>query len=105
MRSERRACDENTAGGWTVAPATAGFSAAGALWQGMVAFVAIGIVLSLAGLAGILWCITKAAQLRRADMSDDAIRAELGRLVFAHTAAIGTAFVGLGLLVVGLLLQ
>jgi hypothetical protein len=71
----------------------------------MTAFVPIGIVLSLAGLAGVLWCIRAAARLKRAELSDDAIRAELGRLVFAHTAAIGAAFLGLGLLVVGLLLQ
>jgi hypothetical protein len=32
------------------------------------------------------------------------VRAELARLVLAHTAAIGAAFLGLGLLVVGLLL-
>ena len=71
----------------------------------MAVFVAVGIVLVLAGLAGVLWCIRAAARLRRAELSDDAIRAELGRLVFAHTAAIGAAFLGLGLLVVGLLLQ
>ena len=71
----------------------------------MVALVAIGILLSVAGLAGILWCIRSAARMKRADLSDDALRAEIGRLVFAHTAAIGTAFIGLGLLAVGLLLQ
>jgi hypothetical protein len=71
----------------------------------MAVFVVFGIVLVLAGLAGVLWCIRAAARLRRAELSDDAIRAELGRLVFVHTAAIGAAFLGLGLLVVGLLLQ
>ena len=71
----------------------------------MVFLVATGLVLALAGLAGVLWCIRMAARLKRAPMSDDAVRAELGRLVFAHTAAIGSAFIGLGLLTVGLLLQ
>lgn len=70
----------------------------------MTLLVVIGVVLSLAGLAGILWCIRAAVRLRRAGTSDDALKAEIGRLMFAHTAAIGTAFVGLGLLVVGLLL-
>lgn len=70
----------------------------------MIAFVVVGILFSLAGLAGILWCIRRAARLRRGDVPDSEVRAELGRLVFAHTAAIGAAFLGLGLLVVGVLL-
>ena len=70
----------------------------------MVVFVVVGVLLSLAGLAGIGWCIRHAARLRRGDMPDGEVRAELGRLVFAHTASIGAAFLGLGLLVVGLLL-
>lgn len=70
----------------------------------MVAFVVIGVLLSLAGLAGILWCIRRAARLRRSEIPDSDVQAELGRLVFAHTASIGAAFLGLGLLVVGLLL-
>lgn len=71
----------------------------------MLALVVIGIVLSLAGLAGVLWCIWQAARLRRADLGEDALRAELRRLIVAHAAAIGAAFLGLGTLVVGLLLQ
>jgi hypothetical protein len=70
----------------------------------MIAFVVIGILLTLAGLAGILWCIRQAGRLRRGDVPDSEVRAELGRLAFAHMAAIGAAFLGLGLLVVGLLL-
>lgn len=70
----------------------------------MIAFVPIGVLLSLAGLAGILWCIGRAARLRRGDVPDSDVRAELGRLVFVHAASIGAAFLGLGLLVVGLLL-
>lgn len=86
----------------------AGLGAAGTLWRSMSVFsifVAVGIALSLAGLAGVAWCIRVAARLKRADLPDDAVRSELGRLMFAHTAAIGAAFLGLGLLAVGLLLQ
>ena len=82
-----------------------GPAAFGALWRGMTVLVIFGIILSLAGLAGILWCIRRAARLKRAELSDDAVRAELGRILRAHAAAIGAAFIGLGLLVVGLLLQ
>lgn len=70
----------------------------------MVAFVVIGALLSLAGLGGIVWCIRRAVLLRRGGVPDGEVRAELGRLVIAHTASIGAAFLGLGLLVVGLLL-
>ncbi len=70
----------------------------------MAAFVVIGSLLSLAGLAGLAWCIRRAAMLRRGDVPDSDVRAELARLVFAHTASIGAAFLGLGLLIVGLLL-
>lgn len=70
----------------------------------MFAIVVIGVLLALAGLSGILWCIRRAAMLRRGDVPDADVRGELGRLVFAHSASIGAAFLGLGLLVVGLLL-
>ncbi|HET7410994.1 MAG TPA: hypothetical protein VFJ13_12420 [Paracoccaceae bacterium] len=71
----------------------------------MTVFIVLGIVLSLAGLAGVLWCIRRAARLKRAELSDDAAGAELGRIVLVNMAAIGTASIGLGLLVIGLLLQ
>ena len=71
----------------------------------MVAFIVIGLVLSLAGLAGVLWCIRMAARLKRADLPASAVQSELSRLILAHMAAIGAAFLGLGLLVVGLLLR
>ena len=67
--------------------------------------IAFGIVLSLAGLAGVLWCARAASRLKRAELSDDAVRAEIHKLVFIHMAAIGTACLGLGLLTAGLVLQ
>lgn len=70
----------------------------------MLPFVAVGILMSLAGFAGLVWCIRRAALLRRGEVPDGEVRAEFGRLVLAHTAAIGAAFLGLGLLIVGLLL-
>ena len=70
----------------------------------MMALVVIGAVLAVAGLGGVLWCIRHAAWLRKAELADDKVRGELNKLIFAHMAAIGSAFLGLGLLVVGLLL-
>ena len=57
------------------------------------------------GLAGVIWCIRKAMWIKRAGLDDDAARAEISRLVFVHMAAIGGAFLGLGLMVAGVLLS
>lgn len=71
----------------------------------MIVLVPLGIVLTLAGLGGIFWCIRKASWIRKAELEPDAVQAELNRLIFVHMAAIGGAFFGLGLLVVGLILR
>ena len=71
----------------------------------MTVVIWIGAILAVLGLVGVLWCIRKAAWLKRAELDDDAARTEINRLIFGHMAAIGTAFLGLGLLVMGLLLS
>lgn len=71
----------------------------------MSAMIVIGAILAVAGLTGVIWCIRKAAWLKKASLDDDAVRAEINRMIFVHMAAIGAAFLGLGLLVVGLLLS
>lgn len=71
----------------------------------MTVFVAPGIILTVAGLVGVLWCIRVATRLKRTELSDGAVKAAIRRLVLGHTMAIGTAFLGLGLLLVGLLLR
>ena len=65
----------------------------------------IGAILSVLGLIGVLWCIRKAAWLRKAELDEATARGELQRLIFGHMLAIGFAFLGLGLLVSGLLLS
>ncbi len=70
----------------------------------MNAFLWIGIALAVAGLAGLAWCIRKAAWLRRADITNEQATAELRRLVPANVAAVGVAFIGLAVLVVGVIL-
>lgn len=61
--------------------------------------------MAVAGLIGVLWCIRKAAWLRKAELADDDIRAHLNTLIFANMASIGAAFLGLGLLIAGILLS
>jgi len=77
----------------------------GALWRGMNILVALGILVTVTGIAGILWCLGMAVRLRRPDMEEEQATAMLRRLVLFHMIAIGAAFIGLGLLVVGLLLR
>lgn len=71
----------------------------------MEILVWIGGALSVLGLVGLLWCIRKALWLKRTELTDTVAREQLNKLIFAHMAALGTAFLGLGLLVAGLLLN
>ncbi len=71
----------------------------------MKVFLIIGVVMTLAGLAGVLWCIRRAAWLRSADVDADAVRSHINKLIFAHMASFGTALMGLALVVVGVLLS
>ncbi len=71
----------------------------------MKVMIWIGAALAVLGLIGVLWCLKKAAWLRKAQLEDDQVRTEVQRLIFAHMAAIGAAFLGLGLLVTGILLS
>ena len=89
-------------------PSVAGLlaSAAAARYgRAMAALIWIGAVLSVLGLAGLLWCIRKAAWIKGAELDAETVQGELNRLIFVHMAAIGGAFLGMGLLVVGLLLR
>lgn len=71
----------------------------------MVVVIVIGAVLAVVGLGGVVWCIRHASWIRKAELTEERATAELNRLIFAHMAAIGGAFLGLGLLLVGLLLR
>lgn len=71
----------------------------------MMILIAIGTVLTLGGLGGLFWCMRKASILRTAELGDEAMRTELNKLIFGHMAAIGAAFMGLGLIVMAILLS
>lgn len=63
-----------------------------------------GTALTLAGLAGLLWCIRIAAAARRPGQDPAQARAALGRAVAINMASLGTAALGLGAVAAGLLL-
>ncbi|MDP3960056.1 MAG: hypothetical protein Q8Q26_08360 [Pseudorhodobacter sp.] len=66
--------------------------------------IPIGAALSLAGVAGLIWCIVQAVQARRAGLSDAGLRARLQRLVVVNLGALGVSALGLMLVVIGVLL-
>lgn len=70
----------------------------------MEALVWIGTVMSLAGIAGLLWCIVAVAKARRAGLEDSVLRARLQKVVAWNLAALGVSALGLMLVVVGIFL-
>ena len=64
-----------------------------------------GVALTLVGLAGILWFIHRTRRLRKAEADDATLQAELRTLVLLNVAAVGLAFMGLAITVVGLILS
>ncbi len=64
-----------------------------------------GAVLSLAGVAGLVWCIAIALRARRSGLADDEIRARLQRVVAINLAALAVSFLGLMLVLVGIILK
>lgn len=70
----------------------------------MEALVWIGTAVSLAGIAGLVWCILAVAKARRAGLSDEVLRARLQRVVAWNLAALGVSALGLMLVVIGIFL-
>lgn len=70
----------------------------------MDALIWTGAAISLAGLAGIIWCILTVTKARRAGLDDAALRARLQRVVMINLAALFTSVLGLMMVVVGIVL-
>ena len=64
-----------------------------------------GVAITLAGLAGILWFFRRARRLRESEADDATVQAELRSLVLLNMVAVGLAFLGLSITVVGLILS
>ncbi|MCH8167841.1 MAG: hypothetical protein IIC03_07915 [Proteobacteria bacterium] len=63
-----------------------------------------GVATTLVGLAGILWILRRARRLRGSEADDATVQAELRSLVVLNMAAVGVAFIGLAITVIGLIL-
>jgi hypothetical protein len=70
----------------------------------MTVLIWSGALLSLAGVGGLIWCITLALKARRAGLSDDAMRARLQKVVTLNMIALGVSALGLMLVVMGIVL-
>lgn len=64
----------------------------------------IGATMTVLGLAGIFWCVRLAMRAKRANLPDDAMRAEMQKVVLLNMAALGLSALGLALVVVGVIL-
>jgi hypothetical protein len=70
----------------------------------MQALVWAGALVSLAGVAGLVYCVLRALRARRAGLPDEKMRAELQRVVVINMAALAVSALGLMLVVLGIFL-
>jgi len=70
----------------------------------MQILIAIGALVSLAGVAGLVWCILLALKARKAGLPDDEMRARLQHVVVLNMAALGVSALGLVMVVTGIFL-
>lgn len=64
----------------------------------------LGALVSLAGLAGLIWCIAKVWKARKAGLNDDELRAAIQNVVPVNSAALFLSVIGLMMVVLGILL-
>ena len=62
----------------------------------------LGACVSMAGLAGLVWCIVRVWNARKAGLDDDALRAEIQKVVPLNTGALFLSVIGLMLVVLGI---
>lgn len=70
----------------------------------MQALIWIGAALTLAGVAGLGYCVMRAMRARKAGLEDSAMRAELQKVVVINMGALGVSILGLLMVVAGIFL-
>lgn len=66
--------------------------------------IGLGALISLAGIAGLIWCIVLALKARKGDPEAPETRRNLQRVVLINICALGVSGLGLMLVVVGIFL-
>ncbi|WP_296476579.1 hypothetical protein [Roseinatronobacter sp.] len=64
----------------------------------------IGAAISLAGVAGLFWCIFYVIKLRKQSLEDAELRARMQKAVIMNFAALAVSTLGLMMVVVGIFL-
>ena len=64
----------------------------------------IGALISLVGIAGLIWCVMIALRAKRAGLDDEAMKARLQRVVAINMGALFLSAIGLMMVVIGILL-
>lgn len=64
----------------------------------------IGTLVTLIGLAGLIWCILKVQRARNEGLDDDAMKERLQSVVVMNLGALFLSAIGLMMVVVGILL-
>lgn len=64
----------------------------------------IGVVLALAGLGGVVWCIRLARRIQAGKVPEDQRKAAFTRLSLVNMASVGGAMMGLAMVVVALVM-
>ena len=70
----------------------------------MEVLVWIGALITLLGLLGVIWSIVLVVRARRAGLTDEALRARLQRALPVNLGALLCSFIGLMLVVFGVML-
>lgn len=71
----------------------------------MEVLIWLGACVSLAGLAGLIWCIAKVWKARNAGLSDDELRDRVQKVVPMNTGALFLSVTGLMMIVIGIALS
>lgn len=61
-----------------------------------------GAVVSVLGLAGLVWCIVTVARARKADLPDDEMRAVMQRVLPRNLGALFLSVIGLMMVILGI---
>lgn len=70
----------------------------------MEILVYLGAAVTVAGLAGLVWCILRVRAARRAGLGDEALRRRLQSAIAINLGALLLSALGLAMVMVGLLL-
>lgn len=70
----------------------------------MQILVWIGTLLSLIGIAGLLWCVWLVLGIKKRNLPDEAARAAMQSVVVWNLGALAVSFLGLIMVVVGVIL-